>query len=189
MKRKALLAKALAVALAVSVVIPGAVNVNAAVIVTRTQVTGAEKRDTWSPELGAVSVGGESYLHLQSSDTNNNNNNSDYSLEVAPAVILDMSRDLSQAENKEISVDLYPNGTVNNMRFGIMVKYVNPTNWAYLNYDVGNWLLEYRCGDNTAYPSIGGLSAMENNQNTNVKIEYTAADTIKVTLCCGQAFL
>lgn len=110
MKRKALLAKALAVALAVSVVIPGAVNVNAAVIVTRTQVTGAEKRDTWSPELGAVSVGGESYLHLQSSDTNNNNNNSDYSLEVAPAVILDMSRDLSQAENKEISVDLYPNG-------------------------------------------------------------------------------
>lgn len=182
MKRKALLAKALAVALAVSVVIPGAVNVNAAVIVTRTQVTGAEKRDTWSPELGAVSVGGESYLHLQSSDTNNNNNNSDYSLEVAPAVILDMSRDLSQAENKEISVDLYPNGTVNNMRFGIMVKYVNPTNWAYLNYDVGNWLLEYRCGDNTAYPSIAGLSAMENNQNTNVKIEYTAADTIKVTL-------
>lgn len=61
MKRKALLAKALAFALAVSVVAPGAVNVNAAVIVTRTQVSGAETKDTWSPELGSVSVGGESY--------------------------------------------------------------------------------------------------------------------------------
>ena len=61
MKRKALLAKALAFALAVSVVAPGAVNVNAAVIVTRTQVSGTETKDTWSPELGSVSVGGESY--------------------------------------------------------------------------------------------------------------------------------
>ena len=182
MKRKALLAKALAFALAVSVVAPGAVNVNAAVIVTRTQVSGTETKDTWSPELGSVSVGGESYLHLQSSATNNNNQNSDYSLEVAPAVILDMERDMRQIEDQAISVDLYPNGTVANMRFGIMVKYVNATNWAYLNYDVGKWLLEYRYGDDTAYPTIEGLSAMANNENTNVKIEYTEEDTIKVTL-------
>lgn len=185
--RKAFLAKVLAAAVAVTTVLPGAITANAATVITTTSKENAEKTDTWAPEMKAAHLGGEAYWHLQSSATTNNNNNSDYSLETAPAVILDLAQDLTvdaEAEKPDtVSVDIYPNGTSANMRFGIMVKYVDPTHWAYLNYDVGRWLLEYKCDSINNYPTISelGSASLSDNQDTRVTVTYTAADQLDIT--------
>lgn len=182
-KRKAFLAKLLAAAIAVTAVLPGAMTAQAATIVTITPKDNAEKTDTWSQEMGEENVGGEFYWHLQSSATSNNNNNSDYSAEVAPAVILDGSKDFTVQEGedpKTVDVDIYPNGTSSTMRFGIMVKYVDPTHWAYLNYDTNKWLLEYKCDSVNGWPSIPELAdaTLEDYRNTRVTLTYTAAGQI-----------
>ena len=89
----------------------------------------------------------------------------------------------TEGETKSISMDIYPNGTAAKMRFGIMVKYVDATHWAYLNYDVGSWLLEYNNGSSSSsYPSVSGLTTLTDNQDTNVTINYTAAGTLEVVM-------
>ena len=181
--KKSILAKVLAATLAVTAVLPGAMTVNAAKIVTTSTGTNVETSGTWSPELGAQNIGGQETWHLKSSSANNNIN-TDYAAETAPAVILAAGNDMTMETDvdKTISVDLYPNRTLANMRFGIMVKYVDSTHWAYLNYDLDKWLLEYKCDSLTGYPQISGMTNLEDNKFANVKIEYLESGSVKVTV-------
>lgn len=72
--KKSILAKVLAATLAVTAVLPGAMTVNAAKIVTMSTGTNVETSGTWSPELGAQNIGGQETWHLKSSSANNNIN-------------------------------------------------------------------------------------------------------------------
>lgn len=181
--KKSILAKVLAATLAVTAVLPGAMTVNAAKIVTTSTGTNVETSGTWSPELGAQNIGGQETWHLKSSSANNNINE-DYAAETAPAVILAAGNDMTMEAgvDKTISVDLYPNRSLANMRFGIMVKYVDSTHWAFLNYDISRWLLQYQCGDLTGWPDIAGLTNLEDNKFANVKIEYLESGSVKVNV-------
>lgn len=188
MKQKRFLAKALALALAVTTVLPGAITANAAKVVTNTSVSQAET-GTWSPELGKGNVGGIQMWNFQSG-SNNRNNNSDFSATDGPAVTYASNWDVTYGDTstKAISMDLYPNGTVSNMRFGILIKYIDPTHWAYINYDDQNssnkWMLQYKADSGESYPGIPELSgvSLTNGEYTNVKVEYVSASTIRVTV-------
>lgn len=181
--RKRILATLLSVAVAATTVLPGgALTTNAATIVTRESATDVENSETWSETMDKENIGGTPYWHLQSSATNNNNNNSDYSLATAPAIILDKDRDMTfKGEPSTVSVDIYPNGTLSTMRFGIMLKYVNPTNWAYLYYD-GGWGFEYNCSTGTSYAAISGIPALVDNQDRTVEITYTSDSVIEISV-------
>lgn len=192
-KRKAFLAKVLAAAIAVTTVLPGAMTAQAAgMIAATTSRENAQTADTWSQEFGEGNVGGQPTWHLKSG-VNNNNVNTDYSTAEAPAVILDTKQDMTfvEGQTKSFSVDLYPNGTIADMRFGIMLKYVDATHWAYLGYDQGassKWFLEYNTGT-SSYPSVSGLADLEDNKYTKIEVTYTAnnAVAVKVTPEGGTA--
>jgi hypothetical protein len=186
-KRSVILARLLAAAIIATTVVPSGMVANAATIVTTTSTTDAEtSSEGWTQELTKANIGGEAYWHLVSSGTNNNNDNTDYSQATAPAIILDKTQDVTVSEDgtTTVSMDIYPNGTSSTMRFGVMVKYVDATHWAYLNYDVGSWYLEYNLGSGNAYPSISGLSGVKLTDYTvtNIKLVYTAAGEIEVTV-------
>ena len=177
--RKRILATLLSVAVAATTVLSGAVMTNAATIVTTTDGTAIETEDAWSESMELKNIGGEFYWHLVSSEQNNNINN-DYAAATAPAIILDYERDMTfNGEASNVNVDIYPNGTTANMRFGIMIKYVDSTHWAYLNYD-HKWMLEYKCDSLSGYPNISELSgiSLADYKDTNIKISYESAGTI-----------
>ncbi len=191
--RKRILATLLSAAVAVTTVLPGAVMVDAATIVTETPEQGIETRETWSESMEQKNVGGEFYWHLQSSATTNNNVNNDYSAATAPAIILDYDKDMTfKDEPFTINADVYPNGTASSMRFGIMVKYVDPTHWAYLNYDgnlsEGKWMLEFKCDDKSGYPAISEFSTLSlaDRQNTKVSVTYQSAGQLSITLVAAD---
>ncbi len=173
--RKRILATLLSVAVAATTVLPGAVAVNAATIVTETPEQEIEK-NTWTETMDRVNTGGELYWHIQSSTSSiNPNTNNDYSADNAPMVVLDMDRDMAfDGTGFSVSTEIFPNGTSSKMRFGIMIKYVDPTHWAYLNYDTNKWLLEYKCEDLSGYPAISALAnkTLTDYKDTNVTVTY-----------------
>lgn len=184
--RKAVLAKILAAVLAVTVAVPGALPVNAAKVVTTTETENAETQDIWTQALEEGNVGGTQMWNFQSG-SGNRNDNDDFSSASGPAVSYASNWNVTYSEENPttISLDLYPNGTVEHMRFGILVKYIDPTHWAYINYDAqksGNhWMLQ---NDGATYPDIDGLAGvtLSDNAYTNVKIRYLSAGQIEVTV-------
>lgn len=187
--RKRILATLLSIAVAATTVLPGTLTVSAASIVTETAGQGVETQTTWSEAMEKKNVGGEFYWHLQSSATTNNNVNNDYSAETAPAIILDYDKDLTfNGEPSTICVDIYPNGTLSSMRFGIMLKYAGPTNWAYLYYD-GGWGFEYNydgCTDGQKWGTVSGIPSLVDNQDRTVKITYVSASEVQVSVISGE---
>ncbi len=186
--RKRILAALLSAAVAATTVLPGAVTADAAVIVTETPGQNVEAQENWSEAMEQKNIGGEFYWHLQSSATNNNNVNNDYSAAVAPAIILDRERDMTfNGEPLTVNVDIYPNGTLSSMRFGIMLKYAGPTNWAYLYYD-GGWGFEYNydgCTDDSKWGTVSGIPSLVDNEDRTVKITYISESEVQVSVISG----
>lgn len=185
--RKRILATLLSVAVAATTVLPGgALTANAATIVTTTSETEVETAE-WSETMERINSGGELYWHIQSSTSDHNSNayNDDYMADNAPMVVLDMDRDMTyKGEDFSVSTEIYPNGTSSKMRFGIMVKYVDSTHWAYLNYDTNRWLLEYKCDDLGGYPKISALEGktLTDYKDTNVTVTYKESSMdVKIT--------
>lgn len=176
MRKHGFLAKTLACVLTAAMVLPSALTANAARIVTSETVADA-LAGTWTPELKNENIGGaEGYWHLISG-SGNSNSNSDFGNINDAACILDMDQDVSFTEEaKTVSTVIRPvgDGAASNMRFGIMISYVDGTHWAFLNWDTNRWLLQYKCDNLNSYPQISDLSgvSLANDKDTLVDITY-----------------
>lgn len=176
MRKHGFLAKTLACVLTAAMVLPSALTANAARIVTKEPVADA-LAGTWSPALKNENIGGaEGYWHLVSG-TGNSNANADFENINDAACILDMDKDVSFSEEaKTVSTVIRPvgDGAASNMRFGIMISYVDGTHWAFLNWDTNKWLLQYKCDNLNSYPQISDLSgaSLANDKDTRVDVTY-----------------
>ncbi len=176
MRKHGFLAKTLACVLTAAMVLPSALTANAAKIVTTEPVADA-LAGTWSPELKNENIGGaEGYWHLVSG-SGNNNANSDFENISDAACILDMDKDVTFSEEaKTVSAVIHPvgTGTAANMRFGILISYVDGTHWAFLNWDTNKWLLQYNCDGKSSWPTISDLTgvSLADDKDTRVNVTY-----------------
>lgn len=197
MKRKAFLAKVLAAAVAVTSVLPSGLVAEAATIKNETKRTDweANAEASWGPAAegesafdGKLNVGGFQSWHFKATEaTGNHNNNGDFTASDAPSLAIADAINIATVEGadaRELTFDLYPyQGTIANIRFAIMLKYVDAENWASLGHDPEGWYYEYRIGDNTSYTSkFSELHSLDEERYTRVKLTYTASDTINIEM-------
>lgn len=197
MKRKAFLAKVLAAAVAVTSVLPSGLVAEAATIKNETKRTDweANAEASWGPAAegesafdGKLNVGGFQSWHFKATEaTGNHNNNGDFTASDAPSLAIADAINIATVEGadaRELTFDLYPyQGTIANIRFAIMLKYVDAENWASLGHDPKGWYYEYRIGDDTSYTSkFSELHSLDEERYTRVKLTYTASDTINIEM-------
>ena len=97
--------------------------------------------------------------------------------------------------HRKLSFDIYPKGDVTQSRFGILLKYVDPTHFVYLgnhNKEGKNntWYLEWGSGINHTENghnytgAISGLTSfvLEQNKFHRITIEYLNSREIKITM-------
>lgn len=197
MKRKAFLAKVLAAAVAVTSVLPGGLIAEAATIKNETKRTDWEANAgaNWGPAAegesafdGKLNVGGFQSWHFKAREvTGTSNNNDDFMADDAPSLAI--ANDINIAtvagsDARELTFDLYPyRGTIANMRFAIMLKYVDAENWAALGHDPGGWYYQYRVGDDKSYTSVfSELHSLEEEKYTRVKLTYAESNKINIEM-------
>lgn len=226
MKRKAFLAKVLAAAVAVTSVLPG--GLTAAAVETQLPqietVTSEKKvenqKDNWQTPFGYANVGGQQTWRLMSGLVDENNHG-DLTASNAPAVIYASDIDIKQGEEaavREMSFELFPNKETDKeleargeevtethqamlgTRFGIFLKYVDATHWAFLGYEDAwnnektqrnqHWWVEYNTGSATGYPDIAFKNSegaatsyiLQPKTYTRINVKYLSAGEIEVSL-------
>lgn len=173
--RKAFLAKVLAVAVAITSVLPGgALTAKAA---PQLQTTESSKW-MYMDDNGVFKMSPENWLdastneqadvfgdvltigsglqtwHFSSSSTSGNGHEA-LSEQGAAACAYASGMDISSKGVRRImTFDLVPLSNADKLRFGIMLKYVDADHWAYLGYDApgegasaGNWYIQWKLGD------------------------------------------
>lgn len=180
--KKAFLAKVLAAAIAVTSILPNGLVAEAATIETVETVQNLEADENWSTAFETYNDGGVDSWHLVSG-TGHANNNNDYANENSSALVYTSKIDLGKSavgydanKNLKMSYEVYPNGNVSDMKFGMFLKYVDTTHWAYLGYDhnaASKWFLEYNLGSGNDYPDMTALNSFEFEDHTFTRIEFT----------------
>ena len=204
-KRKAFLARVLTAAVMITSLLPGTgMTANAATIQTTANGWKVERENSnWSGSFDdALNLGGVQTWELLSADTSGSaNGHEDLSASDAARTVYANALDITapdQTENEDenagrrkISFDIYPKGTAANMRFGVLLKYVDATHYVYLgNHSNNHWFLEWGPGittstGNTRYTgAIEDLNAfsLENNKFHRITIEYLSSSEIKITM-------
>lgn len=204
-KAKAFLARVLTAAVMITSLLPGTgMTANAATIQTTANGWKVERENSnWSGSFDdELNLGGVQTWRLQSAATSGSaNGHEDLSASDAARTVYANALDITapdQTENEDenagrrkISFDIYPKGTAANMRFGVLLKYVDATHYVYLgNHSNNNWFLEWGPGittstGNTRYTgAIEDLNAfsLENNKFHRITIEYLSSSEIKITM-------
>lgn len=204
MKRKAFLAKVLAAAVAVTSVLPSGLVAEAAPIIetSGTPVTMAEsRRGDWSADFTSVNVGGEQTWRFMSG-LEDGNTHTDLTNDSAPAAVYASDIDIKQQDSdtiqRQMSFELYPNkdteADMKGTRFGIFLKYVDSTNWAFLGYEDTeeklHWWIEYKTTSGTDYPDVAFKNSEGTITNyvlkpktyTHINVKYVSAGEIEVSL-------
>ena len=205
MKRKAFLAKVLAAAVAVTSVLPSGLVAEAAPIIetSGTPVTMAEsRRGDWSADFTSVNVGGEQTWRFMSG-LEDGNTHTDLTNDDAPAAVYASDIDIKQQDSdtiqRQMSFELYPNkdteADMEGTRFGIFLKYVDSTNWAFLGYEDAevagqHWWIEYKTTSGTGYPDVAFKNSEGTTTNyvlkpktyTHINVKYVSAGEIEVSL-------
>lgn len=165
-KRKSFLAVVLSAAVAVTTILPagGALTANAAQIIIETTGENREAYENeadWSDGLNGTELFGEPLYvgGVQTWNFNSNpdgeevwwNNNGDLSDSEAASVVYASKEDIRSRNNvqRTMSFDFVPLAD-SELRFGIMLKYVDATHWVYLGYDANatiKWFLQWRNGN------------------------------------------
>lgn len=202
--KKTFLARVLAVAVTITAVLPGggALTANAATIQTTQEGWKIERdNDNWDGSFDdALNLGGVQTWHLQSSLTDGNGHK-DLSVATgtdnAAATVYAKGIDITAPDTTEagktrkLSFDIYPKGTVSDMRFGVLLKYVDATHYVYLGlHNRNHWFLEWGPGITTSTgedrytDAITDLEAfsLEDNKFHRITIEYLSSSQIKVTM-------
>ena len=202
--KKTFLARVLAVAVTITAVLPGggALTANAATIQTTQEGWKIERdNDNWDGSFDdALNLGGVQTWHLQSSSTDGNGHK-DLSVAAgtdnAAATVYAKGIDITAPDTtvagktRKLSFDIYPKGTVSNMRFGVLLKYVDATHYVYLGlHNSNHWFLEWgpgittSTGENRYTGAITDLEAfsLEDNKFHRITVEYLSSSQIKVTM-------
>ena len=200
--RKAFLAKVLAAAVTITSLLPGgAVTADAADIQKSEEGWKVQKQASdWSDDFDDfLNLGGIQTWHIESTDADANVHNQGLAAASAPAAVYAADIDITAPDttedgtpNRIISFDILPKhkegstgSTADDMRFGVLLKYVDPVNWVYLGYDPTGWFLEWDVQGESSYRS-GVISktqfALEDDTFHHIEIEYLSSKAIKVTL-------
>lgn len=202
--KKTFLARVLAVAVTITAVLPGggALTANAATIQTTQEGWKIERdNDNWDGSFDdALNLGGVQTWHLQSSLTDGNGHK-DLSVATgtdnAAATVYAKGIDITAPDTtmagktRKLSFDIYPKGTVSDMRFGVLLKYVDATHYVYLGlHNSNHWFLEWgpgittSTGENRYTGAITDLEAfsLEDNKFHRITVEYLSSSQIKVTM-------
>ena len=207
--KKAFLAKVLAAAVTITSILPGgALTANAATIKDTTDGWKVERDSgNWSGKFDdALNLGGIQTWRLKAQSTDGNGHE-DLSDSNAAATVFAKNIDITAPDrqesgegteakegkvpNRKLSFDIYPDGTAADMRFGVLLKYVDSTHYVYLgNHSKNHWFLEWGPGittstGNTHYTGkISDLESfsLEDNKFHRITLEYLNSSEIKVTM-------
>lgn len=212
--KKAFLAKVLAAAVTITSILPGgALTANAATIKDTTDGWKVERTaGNWSGEFDdGVNLGGIQTWRLITEKEGYFNGHTDLSATDAAYTVYAKDIDITAPDSsastaeegtesadqnhRKLSFDIYPKGDVTQSRFGILLKYVDPTHFVYLgnhNKEGKNntWYLEWGSGINHTENghnytgAISGLTSfvLEQNKFHRITIEYLNSREIKITM-------
>lgn len=201
-KAKAFLARVLAVAVTVTSILPGSLlPISAAQIQTTENGWKVQKEYTnWSDEFDDfLNLDGIQTWHMVSGPDDLNYNNSMAAAD-APAAVYAKNIDITASSNpndpkRVISFDILPKhndamgatSTAAQMRFGVFLKYVDPTHWVFLGNETTNsWFLQWMNGgtasDYKTLEGVNGQFSLEDNKYHRVIIEYENSKKINLTL-------